>query len=121
MNRADQIQDGGERRRNTVGFALQILQRRLASSPAAIHESLKRRLARLEGRLEEEKLLKRGQDASNSLSQRVACRPGMKKTWKKHPRMKSRRWKTKSSIRRQQPAPSPNSTPKSPHSKSSKP
>jgi superfamily II DNA or RNA helicase len=71
MNRADQLQDGGERRRNTVGFALQILQRRLASSPAAIHESLKRRLARLEGRLEEEKLLKRGQDASNALSQKV--------------------------------------------------
>jgi superfamily II DNA or RNA helicase len=72
MNRADQIQDGGERRRNTVGFALQILQRRLASSPAAIHESLKRRLARLEARLEEEKLLKRGQDASSLLSQKAA-------------------------------------------------
>ncbi len=72
MNRADQIQDDGERRRNTVGFALQILQRRLASSPAAIHESLKRRLARLEARLEEEKLLKRGQDASSLLSQKAA-------------------------------------------------
>jgi superfamily II DNA or RNA helicase len=69
MNRVDQIQEGGERRRNTVGFALQILQRRLASSPAAIHESLKRRLARLEARLEEEKLLKRGREASDSLSQ----------------------------------------------------
>jgi superfamily II DNA or RNA helicase len=72
MNRADQIQDGGERRRNTVGFALQILQRRLASSPAAIHESLKRRLARLEARLEEEKLLKRGRSASEVLSQTVS-------------------------------------------------
>jgi superfamily II DNA or RNA helicase len=71
MNRADQIQDGGERRRNTVGFALQILQRRLASSPAAIHESLKRRLGRLEARLEEEKLLKRGRDASEALIQTV--------------------------------------------------
>ncbi len=70
MNRADQIQDGGERRRNTVGFALQILQRRLASSPAAIHESLRRRLARLEARLEEEKLLKRGRDGVGALSQR---------------------------------------------------
>jgi hypothetical protein len=40
MNRANQIQEDGERRRNTVGFALQILQRRLASSPAAngMHE-----------------------------------------------------------------------------------
>ena len=54
MNRADRLEDGGKRR-NNVGFALQILQRRLASSPAAIHESLKRRLARLETRLEEEK------------------------------------------------------------------
>jgi len=56
MNRADRLAEDGSRRRNNVGFALQILQRRLASSPAAIHESLKRRLARLEGRLEEEKL-----------------------------------------------------------------
>ena len=29
--------DGDDKRRNNVGFALQILQRRLASSPAAIH------------------------------------------------------------------------------------
>ena len=55
MNRADRLSEDGSRRRNTVGFALQILQRRLASSPAAIHESLKRRLARLETRLEEER------------------------------------------------------------------
>ena len=54
MNRADRLADDGTRRRNNVGFALQILQRRLASSPAAIHESLKRRLARLETRLKEE-------------------------------------------------------------------
>ncbi len=54
MNRADRIERDGSRRRNNVGFALQILQRRLASSPAAIHRSLKRRLARLEARLEEE-------------------------------------------------------------------
>ena len=60
MNRADRIADDGSRRRNNVGFALQILQRRLASSPAAIHESLKRRLSRLEGRLEEEKLGRSG-------------------------------------------------------------
>ena len=64
MNRADRIGDDGSRRRNNVGFALQILQRRLASSPAAIHESLKRRLARLEGRLEEEKL---GREAGRSI------------------------------------------------------
>ncbi|MCY3939522.1 MAG: helicase-related protein [Gammaproteobacteria bacterium] len=60
MNRADRLADDGSRRRNNVGFALQILQRRLASSPAAIHESLKRRLGRLETRLEEEKLGRKG-------------------------------------------------------------
>ena len=41
MNRADRSGDG--KRRSNVGFALQILQRRLASSPAAIHRSLERR------------------------------------------------------------------------------
>ena len=64
MNRADRIGDDGSRRRNNVGFALQILQRRLASSPAAIHESLERRLARLEGRLEEERL---GREAGRAI------------------------------------------------------
>ena len=54
MNRADRLAEDGTRRRNNVGFALMVLQRRLASSPAAIHESLKRRMARLEKRLEEE-------------------------------------------------------------------
>ena len=48
MGRADQL-DG--KRKNTVGFALTVLQRRLASSPAAIHESLKRRIARLSKRV----------------------------------------------------------------------
>jgi len=52
MNRADRNSDGG--RRNNVGFALQILQRRLASSPAAIHRSLERRRKRLGDRLREE-------------------------------------------------------------------
>ncbi len=60
MNRADRLAEDGTRRRNNVGFALQILQRRLASSPAAIHESLKRRLARLGDRLEEERLARAG-------------------------------------------------------------
>ena len=41
---------------NSVGFALQILQRRLASSPAAIHRSLERRRKRLEERLREERI-----------------------------------------------------------------
>lgn len=58
MNRADHL-DG--KRKGTVGFALTQLQRRLASSPEAIYQSLKRRHKRLESRLEEEKLLARGQ------------------------------------------------------------
>ncbi len=44
MNRAARLED---QRRNTVGFALTVLQRRLASSPEAIHQSLIRRAARL--------------------------------------------------------------------------
>jgi hypothetical protein len=47
-----------DKRRSNVGFALQILQRRLASSPAAIHRSLERRRKRLEERLREEKLMR---------------------------------------------------------------
>ncbi|MFO7902804.1 MAG: helicase-related protein, partial [Pirellulaceae bacterium] len=58
FNRADQLNNDG--RRGTVGFALTILQRRLASSPEAIYQSVKRRRGRLEKRLREEKLLKRG-------------------------------------------------------------
>lgn len=54
MNKADRGDDG--KRRSSVGFALQILQRRLASSPAAIHRSLERRRRRLEERLAEEKV-----------------------------------------------------------------
>ena len=61
MDLAKQVGQGDERRRNNVGFALQTLQRRLASSPAAIHESLKRRLERLRRRLDEERLVQRGE------------------------------------------------------------
>ena len=56
MNRAERFAaEGNDKRRQNVGFALQILQRRLASSPAAIHESLRRRRERLEARLADEK------------------------------------------------------------------
>ncbi len=58
FNRADNLNNDG--RRGTVGFALTILQRRLASSPEAIYQSLKRRRERLERRLREEELLSRG-------------------------------------------------------------
>jgi len=61
MNRAERLAAEGEGRRgNLVGFALTILQRRLASSPEAIYQSLRRRRERLEKRLREEKLVKRG-------------------------------------------------------------
>jgi hypothetical protein len=58
MNRADKLEDG--KRRGTIGSALTILQRRLASSPAAIYRSLNRRRINLERRIEEEKLLQKG-------------------------------------------------------------
>jgi SNF2 family DNA or RNA helicase len=58
MNRADQLQDGA--RKGTVGFALTALQRRLASSPEAIYQSLRRRSNKLKRRVEDEKLRQRG-------------------------------------------------------------
>ena len=61
MNRAERLAEGDQRRQN-VGFALQILQRRLASSPAAIHESLRRRREKLERRVDEARLLQRGRN-----------------------------------------------------------
>jgi superfamily II DNA or RNA helicase len=60
MNRVQRFADGDNKKRNNVGFALQILQRRLASSPAAIYESLKRRRERLENELAEARLASRG-------------------------------------------------------------
>ena len=58
MGKADQL-DG--KRKGSVGFALTALQRRLASSPEAIFQSLKRRRQRLESRLREERMGIRGQ------------------------------------------------------------
>src|SRR5450432_2588043 len=55
FSRADSLESEG--RKGTVGFALTILQRRLASSPEAIYQSLKRRRNRLEDRLREEQRL----------------------------------------------------------------
>ncbi|WP_349963463.1 helicase-related protein [Rhizobium sp. ZPR3] len=53
MGKADQLEGA---RKGSVGFALTALQRRLASSPEAIFQSLKRRRERLENRLRDEKL-----------------------------------------------------------------
>ena len=69
MNRADNLDS---KKKNNVGFALTMLQRRLASSPEAIYQSLKRRRKRLEDRLEETKLMARG------------ARPFKKRVWPKH-------------------------------------
>lgn len=65
MNRAAKL-DG--KRRNTVGFALTVLQRRLASSPEAIHRSLVRRAQRLE-------LTKRGIENGTYREDRDVLRP----------------------------------------------
>lgn len=65
MNRADRLAREGEGKRgNMVGFALTVLQRRLASSPEAIYQSIKRRHERLEKRLRQEKIVKRGNDVA---------------------------------------------------------
>jgi len=58
FNRAEALQN--DKQAGTVGFALTILQRRLASSPEAIYQSLRRRRERLEKRLRELALLQRG-------------------------------------------------------------
>ncbi len=58
FNRVERLKDPN--RKGTVGFALTILQRRLASSPEAIYQSLKRRRERLESRLREAEVLYRG-------------------------------------------------------------
>jgi superfamily II DNA or RNA helicase len=60
MNRVLRFADQDGKKKNNVGFALQILQRRLASSPAAIYQSLKRRRERLENELAEARLAKKG-------------------------------------------------------------
>lgn len=63
MNRAEELTGG---RKGTVGFALTQLQRRLASSPEAIYQSLKRRRRKLEDKLNEMKLVARGQTVQNN-------------------------------------------------------
>ncbi|MDS4022478.1 MAG: helicase-related protein [Candidatus Competibacter sp.] len=62
FNRVEALEN--DRRVGTVGFALTILQRRLASSPEAIYQSLRRRRERLESRLRELEVLQRGGQAA---------------------------------------------------------
>jgi SNF2 family DNA or RNA helicase len=65
FNRAEALEN--DKRAGTVGFALTILQRRLASSPEAIYQSLKRRRERLESKLREMELVQRGASVPNPL------------------------------------------------------
>jgi len=69
FNRAEALQN--DKRAGTVGFALTVLQRRLASSPEAIYQSLMRRRERLEKKLRELELLQRGATAVAMSSARV--------------------------------------------------
>ena len=57
FNRAEALEN--DQRAGAIGFALTILQRRLASSPEAIYQSLRRRRERLESRLRELEVLQR--------------------------------------------------------------
>ena len=66
FNRAEALQN--DKRAGTVGFALTILQRRLASSPEAIYQSLRRRRERLESKLRELELLQRGAAVAPNLT-----------------------------------------------------
>jgi hypothetical protein len=65
FNRAEALEN--DKRAGTVGFALTILQRRLASSPEAIYQSIRRRRERLESRLRELELLQRAGNAAPSI------------------------------------------------------
>lgn len=66
FNRAEALENN--KRAGTVGFALTILQRRLASSPEAIYQSLRRRRERLESRLRELEVLHLGDQVASVLS-----------------------------------------------------
>ncbi len=66
FNRAEALEN--DKRAGTVGFALTILQRRLASSPEAIYQSLRRRRERLQSRLRELEILHRGGEVAPALA-----------------------------------------------------
>jgi len=71
MNRVDRFADVDNKKRVNVGFALQILQRRLASSPSAIFNSLKRRRERLDNELAEARLIARGKLVLSNLDNKL--------------------------------------------------
>ena len=68
MGRAERLKAEGDGRRGAVvGFALTGLQRRLASSPEAIFQSLARRRRRLEQRIADERIRKRGAEIASEI------------------------------------------------------
>ena len=69
FNRAEALEN--DKRAGNIGFALTILQRRLASSPEAIYQSLRRRRERLESRLRELEILQRGGQAETVMAPAV--------------------------------------------------
>lgn len=68
FNRAEALQN--DKRAGTVGFALTVLQRRLASSPEAIYHSLRRRKERLEQRMSELKVWQQNGNSNEITSER---------------------------------------------------
>jgi hypothetical protein len=89
FNRAEALEN--DKRAGTVGFALTILQRRLASSPEAIYQSLRRRRERLESRLRELECCSAAARARRSFPPRC---PALDATtsmiWTKRPTTRSR-------------------------------
>ena len=106
FNRAEALEN--DKRAGTVGFALTILQRRLASSPEAIYQSLRRRRERLESRLRELEVLQRGgQAAPVAAPPSPLSTPRTSRTLKTRRTTRSRPPKRRSSTRRPRRAPSP--------------
>ena len=108
FNRAEKLANDG--RRGTIGFALTVLQRRLASSPEAIYQSLRRRKERLEKRCREEELLKRGAEVRIDWQKEIpcACRKMTLKISRTHRMRRLKTPRSVSSIWRRQLRPSVN-------------
>ena len=72
MGRAERIAQAGDKKRgNNVGFALTVLQRRLASSPEAILRSLERRQQRLDTKLRDMQRITDDARFSTSISSHI--------------------------------------------------
>lgn len=71
MGRADRLKaEGDGRKGNRVGFAATVLQRRLASSPEAIFQSLSRRHRRLQDSLSEMRTTNRKRESLSALAEK---------------------------------------------------